>query len=92
MDIRGVLRDFIERNFWVREGVGDDDSLLDSGILDSTGLVEVVTFLESRFEIAIADTEIIPENFETIAQMSAFIARRTGADTPADEALRRVGS
>jgi acyl carrier protein len=92
MDIRGVLRDFIERNFWVREGVGDDNSLLDSGILDSTGLVEVVTFLESRFEIAIADTEIIPENFETIAQMSAFIARRTGADTPADDALRRVGS
>ncbi|HVI74261.1 MAG TPA: acyl carrier protein [Anaeromyxobacteraceae bacterium] len=92
MDIRVVLREFIERNFWVRDGVGDDNSLLDSGILDSTGLVEVVTFLESRFEIAIADTEIIPENFETIARMSAFVARRTGTDERADEALRRVGS
>ena len=52
----------------------------------------MVTFLESRFEIAIADTEIIPENFETIARMSAFVARRTGTDERADEALRRVGS
>lgn len=92
MDSRRALRSFIEGNFWVRDGVGDDDSLLDSGILDSTGLVEVVAFLESKFEIVIADTEIIPENFETIARMDAFVARRTGADKRDGEALRNVGS
>jgi acyl carrier protein len=94
MDVRTMLREFIETNFWVADGVGDDDSLLESGILDSTGVLEVVTFLESTFGIAVADDEIVPENLETIARIDAFVSRRFEADgARGDEVqLRSVGS
>jgi acyl carrier protein len=94
MDVRRMLREFIEANFWVADAVGDDDSLLDSGILDSTGVLEVVTFLESRFGIAVADDEIVPENLETIARISAFVSRRLGADAArgGEVYLQSVGS
>ena len=79
MDIRGVVREFIRSNFYVGDGVGDEESLLDTGILDSTGVLEVVAFLETQFGIALADGEIVPENLETIARMSAFVERRLEA-------------
>ena len=93
MDIRAVLREFIGANFWVKDGVGDDVSLLESGILDSTGVIEVVSFMESKFGFAVADDEIVPENLETIAQMAAFVSRRLQAqDERAGEELLSVAS
>jgi len=93
MDIRAVLREFIGENFWVKDGVGDDVSLLESGILDSTGVIEVVSFMESKFGFAVADDEIVPENLETIAQMAAFVSRRLQAqDERAGEELLSVAS
>lgn len=81
MEIRQVLREFITTNFWVTEkGVADDESLVDSGILDSTGVIEVVKFIETTFGIAVADGELVPENLETIARISAFVSRRLGAN------------
>lgn len=55
-----------------------DTSLIDSGIIDSTGAAELVAFLEARYEITILDNEFVPENLDSIAKISAFICRKLG--------------
>lgn len=59
-----------------RTPITTDTPLLDSGLIDSTGIIELVTFLESEFGIKVADEEIVPENFETISRIMAFIATK----------------
>jgi len=58
------------------KAVGPDDSLLDSGLIDSTGIFELVTFLEETFGIKVEDEEIVPEHFETAAQIAAYVERK----------------
>jgi acyl carrier protein len=72
------LRQFITTNFYVAEpaALKDDQSLLESGVVDSTGVLEIVQFLESDFGVKVEDTEIVPENVDTISRLSAFIARK----------------
>ncbi|MFT3841841.1 MAG: acyl carrier protein [Myxococcaceae bacterium] len=72
------LREFITTNFYVAEpaALKDDQSLLESGVVDSTGVLEIVQFLESDFGVKVEDTEIVPENVDTISRLSAFIARK----------------
>ena len=82
MDVEKTLREFIEETFVARKGkkdVANDDSLLDSGLIDSAGIFEIVGFLERTFGLDIQDTEIIPENFETINSLSAFVRSKQGA-------------
>ena len=73
------VKTFITTNFYVPEpaSLRDDASLLDQGIVDSTGVLEIVQFLESDFGVKVEDTEIVPENVDTIARLAAFIARKT---------------
>ena len=59
------------------EGVSIDEPLLDSGIIDSSGIFELVEFMESAFDIEIADDEVVPEHFETITAMATFIERKS---------------
>ena len=72
------LRTFIKGKFlFEREGaLADDDSLLNSGLIDSTGIFELVAFIESEFGIKVLDEEVFPENFQTIGAIAAFIARK----------------
>ena len=72
------IRDYIERTF--SKTVKDSDSLLDSGLLDSVGIFELVTFLEETFGIKIEDEAIVPEHFESVALIAAFVDRKR-ADT-----------
>lgn len=67
---------FVERIAYneSRTPITPETPLLDSGLLDSTGIVELVTFLESEFGVKVADEEIVPENFETASRMAAFVA------------------
>jgi len=60
----------------VDDDLGDDDSFLDQGILDSTGVLELVTFLEETFDIIIEDEELVPENLDSVANLVAFIQRK----------------
>ena len=76
------IRDFIVENFLF----GDDSqplpgdlSLIESDMVDSTGILEMVSFLEEHFAIDVADPEIVPENFDTIARLSAFVAGKKKA-------------
>lgn len=65
------IRVYIERKF--SKPVGADDSLLDSGLLDSIGIFELVTFLEETFGVKIEDEAIVPEHFETITFIATFV-------------------
>jgi acyl carrier protein len=78
-DVRAAVARYILENFlYARPDhpLGDDDRLLDDGIVDSMGAVELVAFLEERFGIAIPDDEITEDNFGTIAAISGFVARK----------------
>jgi len=77
-DIKQSLRGFIRENFYVpdAEPLPDDASLRDLGIVDSTGVLEVVSFLEREHGIVIADTELLPENLDTVDAIVAFVQRK----------------
>ena len=77
MDITERVKEFVTANFYVEPAsLADDASLLEQGIVDSTGVLEVVSFLEAEFGIAVADEELLPENLDTIGRISAFVARK----------------
>jgi acyl carrier protein len=78
MTTEGIVRQFVAENFYVSdaEALTDDMSLIESGIVDSTGILEVILFLESSFGIHVEDEETIPENLESISQIAAFVARK----------------
>ena len=58
------------------ERIGEDLSFQESGILDSTGFLELITFIEERFGIEISDWELIPENFDTLRKISSFVKNK----------------
>lgn len=80
MNIQDRVRQFIEANFYIadRSQMSDTTSLLDNGIVDSTGVMEVVAWLESELGVKVDDTEILPENLDSIARIAAFAARKKG--------------
>ena len=75
-EIEQKIRQFIAENFMLRHDraeLSDTDSLLEAGLIDSTGVLELVGYLESEFQIAVADAEIIPENLDSIRTIIAYI-------------------
>ena len=75
------VRTFIEENFLFREALSDlsdTDSLLESGMMDSTGILELVAFLEGEFPIVMSDAEIVPENLDSIASIAGYVERKLG--------------
>jgi len=79
--INAAVREFIAENFLFRADADLDDnqSLLESGVIDSTGVLEVIAFLEQMFGISIADDEIVPENLDSIANMTRYLASKLPA-------------
>ena len=69
------IKTFIVENFLFGEddGLRNEVSLLDEGIIDSTGVLELVDFLEQEFQITISDDELMPENLDSIDNICAFI-------------------
>ena len=70
------IKKFLERQFPATKNIGDKDHLLKNGIIDSLGILEVVTFLETEFGLTITDEELLPENFESIRSLSAFVRQK----------------
>jgi acyl carrier protein len=62
--------------------VGDDTSLINEGIVDSTGMLELIAFLEGEYDIAIQDREMTPDNLETLNRIGAFVNRKRSAAAP----------
>jgi acyl carrier protein len=79
-NISTEVRKFVTTNFYVAEpaSLRDDDSLLDKGIIDSTGVIELIGFLEETFGIKVEDAEMMPENLDSIARVSAFVQSKRG--------------
>ena len=73
-----LIRKFITTNFYVADAdaLGEQASLLDEGVVDSTGVLEVIGFIESEFGIAVEDAEITPENFDSIDRIAAYVERK----------------
>jgi len=76
MSTRETLRRFIAESFFV-EDFADQDSFLRTGIVDSTGMMELILFLEATFAFKIEDGELIPDNLDSIDKLLKFIERKT---------------
>jgi acyl carrier protein len=76
--VREQVREFITTNFYVPDPnvIEDTTSFLDGGIIDSTGVLEVVTFIESEFGISVEDTEMLPENLDSVGNIVAYVERK----------------
>jgi acyl carrier protein len=81
-ETRTAIRAFVVENFLF----GDDShplpadlSLIDNDLIDSTGILELVSFLEERFAIQVADADIVPANLDTIDRIAGFIGRKQAA-------------
>ena len=77
-ELKTQIRDFIIENFLFgnANGLKDDTSFLEEGIIDSTGVLELVTFLEENFEIQVDDEELIPENLDSIDNVTGYLERK----------------
>jgi acyl carrier protein len=78
MDIKGQIRQFVTTNFYVADSsaLNDSESLLDQGIIDSTGVLEVIFFIEETFGIKVEDSEMLPENLDSIERIASFVNRK----------------
>jgi acyl carrier protein len=77
------IRAFLTENFSLGQGtthIPSSQSLTERGFIDSVGIVEVLTFLETQYEIQINDDETVPENIDTIDNMVRFIDRKRAAN------------
>lgn len=75
------LRRFVVENylFGKDEQLGNDDSFLDNGIIDSTGILELVMFLQKTYDIEVYDEDMIPENLDSINRLAAFVELKVQA-------------
>jgi acyl carrier protein len=76
--VRQEIRNFILENFYFnQDGVlGDDDSFMDRGIIDSTGILELVSFVEGTFSLELDNNDLIPENLDSIERLTNFISSK----------------
>ena len=81
VQIGSEIRDFVVTNFLFGKGddLRDDESLLENGVIDSTGVLELVSYLQERFDMRIEDDEIVPANLDSICNLVEFVGRKTGS-------------
>ena len=78
---------FVRANFYVGDrSLAPEDSLIDQGIVDSTGVLELIGYLEQTFGIAVGDGEVVPENLDSIGRIARYVARKQANATPARSA------
>lgn len=79
-DTRAKVRTFVVENFLFGDDgrLSDDTSFLEEGIINSTGVLELVLFLEETFDVKVEDEEVVPENLDSLAQIEAFVDKKVG--------------
>lgn len=84
-EVQNKIRTFIIDNylFGEDEGLESSTSFLDEGIVDSTGILELIEFISQEFSITVEDDELVPENLDSIDNVTAFIGRKTDKKTSA---------
>ncbi len=80
-DVKDVVRKFLLDNFAMGGGVtiADDTSFMEEHILDSTGFIELITFIEETYGLVVDDQEMVPENFDSLARIEGYVARKRAA-------------
>ena len=77
MPIQEQIRDYIIENFlFGSDSLRDEDAFLEHGVVDSTGVLELVLFAEETFGITVDDQEILPENFDSIGNLARYVTRK----------------
>lgn len=81
--VEDEVRAFIRDNLLFGEDVAfsDEDSFLEEGIIDSTGILELVQFLEERYGFHIEDEELVPENLDSVSRLARYVGRKCGMTT-----------
>ena len=81
MDTKNIVRNFVVENFLFGEDgkLEEDTSFLETGIVDSTGILELVAFLEETFHIQMEDEELIPDNLDSISNVASYLQRKMEA-------------
>ena len=85
VQVRAELTEFVVTNYLfgdVARMPRDNDSLVEEGIIDSTGILELIEFLESQFEISVSDEETVPENLGSIDSLVAFVMAKHALREP----------
>jgi len=80
MSVEQKVRDYILDNYLFTDdqsALSNDDSFLDKGIIDSTGIMEVIFFLEEEFGVQVDDEDMVPENLDSVKNIVAYIERKT---------------
>jgi acyl carrier protein len=87
METRERIAAFLTKTFYGPGAarLGDDASLVESGLVDSTGVLEVISFIEGQFGVTVADHEIVPENLDSIARIAAFVEKKQASAARAAE-------
>lgn len=81
VDIRAETRQFLGRDFLGSadlDTLRDDDSFLEKGIIDSTGVLELIYFVEDNFSIKVEDDELLPENLDSVDSVTRYVDRKLG--------------
>jgi len=84
-DIKNAVRQFLLDNFVMGSDavIANDDSFMKNHILDSTGFIELIMFVEETFGLKVADAEMLPENFDSLANIEAYVVRKTAIGSAA---------
>jgi acyl carrier protein len=84
--MEGEIRNFLAENFPLGDDPNElpaDASLLEAGIIDSTGVLELVGFIEETYDVRVEDDELLPENLDSIRNVVAFVERKRALARPA---------
>jgi len=79
--VKKKLKVFIRDKFLLGDGSkvpNDDDSFLERGVIDSTGVLELVSFIEETFNIRVEDEELVPDNLDSLDNLTSYIKKKTG--------------
>ena len=80
MSNKQIIRDYILRNYLFSDdqsALDDDVSLMEMGIIDSTGVLEIIMFLEDEFGVSVQDEEMVPENLDSVSRILDFVDRKS---------------
>ena len=80
-DIVAEVRAFLKENFMLEDAVAIEEqtSFMDNHILDSTGFIELITFIEERYGVTVGDEEMVPDNFDSLRNIRAYVERKRKA-------------
>ena len=85
-EVNSKVREFIKDNFMYRDDradLADTESLLDAGLIDSTGILELVAFIETEFSIQMSDSDIVPDNLDSVDTIVRYVEAKRGEQATA---------